>query len=308
MREWLGPQPLSALTAIDHPGQPFQDGPLLVAPLAVLQASPQSAALIQSLTHAWVQTGQPWMDEGLPQFFSLLWTEREQGRAAGNAVLDDLMQPVALGEPDFTVNAGVGTDSAAEAPKPPLYASPDDLIYRRKAAAVWWMLRGIVGDGDLHAALAAWCTQVSSEPAAGSPPPPEHSPEQQAIAFEGLLERLSKQDLHWFFADWVLRDRGLPDLTITDVAVAPVPAGTGHASGWLVAVTVRNEGGAVADVPLVVRSAVGETARRLRVAGQSSVTQRILVETAPTAVIVNDGSTPEIRESTHTRAVNLTVR
>ncbi len=308
LREWLGPQPLSALTAIDHPGQPFQDGPLLVAPLAVLQASSQSGALIQSLTHAWVQTGQPWMDEGLAQFFALLWTEREQGHAAGSAVLDALMRPVALGEPDLAADSGTGSGSPWDARRPPLYASSDDLIYRRKGAAVWWMLRGIVGDGDLHAALGAWCTQVRSEPAAASPNLPPDSPEQQAVAFEHLLERLSKQDLRWFFADWVLRDRGLPDLTITDVAVAPVPAGAGHTAGWLVAVTVRNEGGAVADVPLVVRSGVGETARRLRVAGRSSVTQRVLVETAPTTVVVNDGSTPEVRESTHTRAINLTVR
>ncbi len=288
LREWLGPQPLSALTALDHEGQPFEDGPLLVAPLAVLSSATQHSVLIQSLTHAWVQTGQPWMDDGLAQFFALLSTEREVGREAATAQLADLMKPVALQEPD---PASTASAPSAE----PLIAATNDLIYRRKAAAVWWMLRGIVGDGNLHAALSAWRMQPSSqEPAAA-----------QAVAFQHLLERLSHQELGWFFADWVLRDKGLPDLNVTDVAVAEEPAGTGHEAGWLVAVTVRNEGGAVAEVPVVVRSGVLSTSRRLRIPGQTTVTERVLVEAAPTSVTVNDGSTPEERIATHTSEIHV---
>ena len=291
LREWLGPQPLSALTAIEHGGQPFEDGPLLVAPLSALASPGETSILIQSLTHAWVQTGQPWMDDGLAQFFALLSIERQDGREVAIAQLTELMKPVALEEPDPTAKV-----PAANAE--PLIAASSDLIYRRKAAAVWWMLRGIVGDGNLHAALSAWRLQPPSlEPAAA-----------QAIAFQHLLERLSHQELGWFFTDWVLHDKGLPDLTISDVTVSPEVAGAGHGAGWLVAVTVRNEGGAVADVPLTVLSGPTRIARRMRIGGQSTVTDRVFLETEPTAVTLNDGATPEERISTHTSEIHLRTR
>ncbi len=300
LRQWLGPQPLSTLTAVDHDGQPFQDGPLLIAPLPVLSQVDESSALVQSLTHAWVQTGQPWMDDGLPQFFALLVEESQSGRETAIAQLDELMKPVALTEPDPTAKPTGSPTSPGPSQPPagqaePLITASSDLIYRRKAAAVWWMLRGIVGDGNLHAALSAWCTQpVSTEP-----------PMAQALGFEHLLEKVSNQELGWFFNDWVLQDKGLPDLTIGDVAVVEEPTGPGHPAGWLVAVTIRNEGGAVADVPLVVRSGLLSNSRRVRIAGQSSHTERVLVEGAPTLVILNDGSTPEERVSTHTSDVHV---
>ena len=106
----------------------------------------------------------------------------------------------------------------------------------------------------------------------------------------------------------MLRDRGLPDLTITDVGVAPEATSPGHPSGWLVAVTVRNEGGAAVEVPVPVLSGQSRSEQRVRVAGFSSVTERILVETSPTAVEVNDGSIPEERTSTHTQDINLQTR
>ena len=110
------------------------------------------------------------------------------------------------------------------------------------------------------------------------------------------------------FNDWVLHDRGLPDLSISDVGVAQETTGPGHPAGWLVAVTVRNDGGAVAEVPMIVRSGASQTLRRLRIPGSTTVTQRVFVENAPTSIIVNDGSTPELRASTHTREVNLQTR
>ena len=145
-----------------------------MTPGATLQTSPEAPALVYSLTHAWVQTGQPWMDEGLSQFFALLWVEREHGRDAALGQLAGLMQPVALAEPDIAT----ATDMP---PGQPLIAAPDELFYRRKAAAVWWMLREIPGEKPLRAALEAWRTQPES------PQPAEA----QAVAFQHLLERLS---------------------------------------------------------------------------------------------------------------------
>jgi hypothetical protein len=302
LEHWFGPRPLSALTVLDHSGQPFEDGPLLVAPVGSLASSDAAPALVHNLTHAWVQTGQPWMDEGLAQFMALLLTEREHGREAAIAQLGDLTQSLALAEPGFTTtNApplGAGLDvlhTSAGPEKQPLTAASDDLYYRRKAAAVWWMLRDIAGDAPLQQALTAWCTQPVS---AGNS-------RAQAVAFEKLLEKTSGKDLGWFFRDWVLEDKGLPDLNIAEVTPRLLPTSPNHKSGWLVAVTVRNDGAAAAEVPVVIRSGTFSTTRRLLIPAFSSATDRVLVEDAPSEVLVNDGSTPEVRSSTHTRTISV---
>lgn len=300
MQQWLGPHPLTALTVIDHAGQPFEDGPLLIAPVGTLAASTSAPLLAHSLTHAWVQTGQPWMDEGLAEFFSLLWIEREKGRDAAVAQLDAMMQPVAAAD---TLSDTAGSANAADTASSsssdnsvvgqPLIAAYDELFFRRKAAAVWWMLRDIVGEQPLQLALSAWRTQK----------PNNDSAEAQAQAFEALLEKTSSKDLAWFFNDWVLHDRGLPSLSIVDVTPRELPAGTGHGQGWLVAVTVHNAGAAAVEVPLVIRSGTFSTTKRIRIPGLSNTTERVVVESAPTDVILNDGSTPEAGSSTHTRTV-----
>ena len=300
MQQWLGPQPLTALTVIDHAGQPFEDGPLLVAPVGALAAESSSALLAHSLTHAWVQTGQPWIDEGLAEFFSLLWIEREKGRDAAVAQLDTMMQPVAAADAlSETPVRSPATETASSSSSEgsvvgqPLITAYDELFFRRKAAAVWWMLRDIVGEQPLQIALSAWRMQK----------PDNGTPEAQAQAFEAFLEKASGKDLGWFFNDWVLHDRGLPSLSIVDVTPRTLPAGTGHGQGWLVAVTVHNAGAAAVEVPLVIRSGTFSTTKRIRVPGSSNTTERVVVESAPTEVILNDGSTPEAGASTHTRTV-----
>lgn len=305
--DWFGPHPLSALTLIDHPGQPFEDGPLLVAPLAAL-ATPASAPLLaHSLTHAWVQTGQPWVDEGLAEFFSLLWTEREKGRDEAVAQMDALLQPVVTAEtspaekqtqvetsaaPNASTSSSSQDTETASSGQPLIDAS-DEIFYRRKAAAVWWMLRDIAGEQPLQLALSAWCTQ----------PARHDSAEKQAQDFEALLEKVSGKDLGWFFDDWVLRDRGLPTLSIVDVTPRLLPAGTGHDSGWLVAVTMRNQGEAGVEVPLILRSGTFSVTKRIHIPGLSSVTYREVIQTAPTEVMLNDGSVPETGAMEHTLAI-----
>lgn len=308
LQQWLGSHPLTALTVIDRAGQPFEDGPLLVAPVATLAGSSAQPLLAHSLTHAWVQTGQPWMDEGLAEFFSLLWIEQTHGRDAAVAQLNAIMQPVAAsntlsdaaGNPASDQTANPSSDQAESTSSStsavvgqPLIGAYDELFFRRKAAAVWWMLRDIAGEQPLQLALSAWRTQK----------PSSDSAEAQAQAFEALLEKTSGKDLAWFFNDWVLHDRGLPALSIVDVTPRQMPAGTGHGTGWLVAVTVHNAGAAAAEVPLVVRSGTFSTTKRIRVPGLSNTTERIVVESPPTEVVLNDGSTPEAGPSTHTRTV-----
>ena len=291
LEDWLGARPLTALTVLDHPGQPFQDGPLLVAPVESLASPAAAGAMTYSLTHAWVDTGQPWMDEGLAQFFALEQTERTQGRDAAVAQMQSMLQPLALGEP----NVSSAAELASAAPGQPLIAAYDEVFYRRKAAAVWWMLRDLAGESALKQALTAWRVQ----------PPSGGDAHAQAVAFEKLLERTSNRDLSWFFVDWVLRDVGLPDLTLADVTPRALPAGKGHDSGWLLAVTVRNDGAAAAEVPLVVRAGTFSTTRRMRIAGFSSATERVLVEAPPTEVTLNDGTVPETRSSVHSREIHV---
>jgi hypothetical protein len=286
LQHWFGARPLSALTVLDHDGQPFEDGPLLVAPIAGLAGSSSISALTHSLAHAWVQTGQPWLDEGLPQFAELLEVEQQQGRTAAIAQLQELVRPLDLAE--VVIDPAKATSEGE-----PVITAPEELYYRRKSAVVWWMLRDIVGEDSLQAALTAWCEQPVSV----------QSPREQAMALERLLEKNSGKDLDWFFADWVLRDRGLPDLSIVSVEPHLLPAGESHASGWLVSVTVRNDGAATADVPVVIRSGTFSTTRRMRIAGFASSTERVLVESAPSEVVVNDGSTPEVSSSTHTQKI-----
>jgi hypothetical protein len=311
LQQWFGPRPLTALTILDHDGQPFEDGPLLVAPIDSLASSSASGALANSLTHAWVQTGQPWMDEGLAEFVALLWTEQQKGREAANAQLNELIQPLNLIEPDFSaatvadtpsesgaqsspaVSSSAKVGSAAEPTGQPLISASSEFYYRRKAAAVWWMLRDIAGDDPLREALSARRTQ-----------PVSHADAQtQAEAFEKLLEKTSGKDLGWFFDDWVLRDRGLPDLSIVDVTPRLLPAGQGHDTGWLVAVTVHNAGAAAAEVPVVIRSGELSIAKRLRIPGLGDATERVVIEAPPTEVLVNDGSVPEVRTSIHRLAI-----
>jgi hypothetical protein len=282
LQQWFGPHPLSSLTVLDHNGQPFEDGPLLVAPINTLSASSSAGAFTHSLTHAWVQTGQPWIDEGLAQFMSLLYTEQQQGREAALGDLREMLRPVILAEPAPEVLAAGNLEQ-------PLISSSDELYYRRKAAAIWWMLRTLTSDDSLQSALTTMRTQPTSHE-------PAHD---QAVAFERLIEQTSHKDLAWFFNDWVLNDRGFPDLTIVDVTPRQLPAGKGHDSGWVVAVTVRNDGAATAQVPLIIRAGDFSVTRQMRVPGLGSATERFVVEERPTQVLVNDGSMPEIRTSQH---------
>ena len=251
--ETLGPAPLEPLLLLDHRGQPFEDHALLVAQLAP-RADPKAIApaLVRPLTHAWFRVAAPagnWLDQGVPELMSLLYLERTEGR---EAVLTELRQAsnlIALAEPDFEKTPGAVGE--------PLTSAATEVYLHRKAAAVLWQLRDVLGEAVFRDGLVAFRHALAAEPALA----------EDGHAFERALERVSGKDLAWFFADWVYRDRGLPDLTIVAVnpralateAVVAVPGGPpgrpGRNSGYLVAVEVRNDGDAAAEVPVTVRAA-----------------------------------------------------
>ncbi len=281
LKEWLGPAPLTPLHIIDHEGQPFEDDALLVAPMRAVSPDALTATLIHSLAHSWFNSSHVWLDEGVPQFLSLLWVERSQGRDAALQQLQQQVNTLALAEPATPQS----TDPDQEGQS--LIRVSDEIYYRTKAAAVLWMLRSIVGNDALQQTLKLY--RQSGER------------EQDPKEFQKVLEQCSHKDLNWFFNDWVYRDRGLPDLTIANVTPRQLPAQGLKASSWLVAIEVRNNGDAAAEVPVTLRSGTLTTTERLRIMGRSSASTRIVFEGMPDEVIVNDGSVPEIGAATHTK-------
>jgi hypothetical protein len=267
------------------------------------------ASLVHSLTHAWIHSNRAWIDEGLAQFTTLLWTERTAGRPAALAQLEDAARTLALFEPanpapvapasSTSSNSSLSnpSDKAVATVSPAgisLAEATGEVFYRTKAAAVWWMIRTLVGDDALKQALQTYRldTKLDRDP----------------TGIEHTLEMSSHQVLGWFFNDWVYRDQGLPDLSIVSVTPSQLETHNGEPAAWLVAVVVRNDGFAEADVPVTVRSGTSSETRRLRIPGQSSASTRIVFAGTPEQVQVNDGGVPESETSVHTRQLVLPAR
>lgn len=282
LAEWLGPGPLGVLYILDHEGQPFEDDALLVAPMRASAADVLAPSLAHSLSHAWFSSSHVWLDEGVAQFMSLLWMAQSQGREVAIGHMQEEAKALALIEPAPAQTAG------ADDPGQSLIQARNEVYYRTKAAAVLWMLRSLVGDDALKRALQAYRNDKQ-----------DADPKE----FQRVLEQSSKRDLGWFFDDWVYQDKGLPDLSIASVTPRALDQIGDKGSGWLVAVEVRNDGGATADVPVTVRSGTLTETERLRIPGRSSASTRIVFAGTPTEVLVNDGSVPEVTSSMHTKEI-----
>jgi aminopeptidase N len=153
------------------------------------------------------------------------------------------------------------------------------------------MLRSIVGDDALKQALQTYLLDPTLD--------------RDPIGLQRALEKLSHKDLRWFFDDWVYRDRGLPDLSIVSVTPSQLTSRAGLPAGWLIAVEVRNDGYAAAEVPVTVRSSTASETQRLRIPGRSSASTRIVFAGTPAEVEVNDGGVPETQTTLHTRQLLL---
>jgi hypothetical protein len=282
LTEWLGTGPLGMLTILDHAGQPFEDDAMLVAPIRASTPEELELPLAHSLSHAWFGSSHVWLDEGVAQFMSLLWIEQAQGREVAVQRLGQEANTLALAEPALTANAVPGGDGQS------LIRASDEIYYRTKAAAVLWMLRSIVGDAALQQALQAYRNDKL-----------DNDPKE----FQRVLEHSAKRDLAWFFENWVYRDRGLPDLSIASVTPRPLDKIGNKGAGWLVAIEVKNDGDAAAEVPVTLRSGTLTSTQRLRIAGHSSASTRMVFEGTPTEVIVNDGTVPEMTAMIHTRQI-----
>ena len=200
--EWFG-EPRSTLQVIDLPvpnGNPFESGTTLIAPFKM---DPRVTEL--TMAHEWVHASfdskRPWIQEGLAHFAQALQREHQDGKKAALAYLQSRLPAIAITEKEDSIG-----NSAANA----LANTGDDNIYRNKGMYVWWMLRDILGDHALQAALQSYR--------------PAQDKEQSYM--QRLLQAQTKHDLEWFFDDWVYRDHGLPELRIE----AAVPRETLHGS------------------------------------------------------------------------------
>ncbi len=281
IERWLGPDPRTQLTVLDLPDPedvPWESGPLLAIPVRDGPPDQLASVLSHAMTHAWMAPGPYWLNEGAANFMGTLWDDHQHRRDQALGTLEAGRQALALEEPP----------SPGEGAGQPLARATSPVYYRTKATYILWMLRDLVGDEALGAALRA-SNSASNEKSASDPSvDTPHS-------FQAALKTSAPgKNLGWLFADWIDADHGLPDLTIDKVFPNAVQSGN-----WLVSVTISNAGYAAAEVPVTVRSATNNTTERVLVPARSTVTPRILVQGKPTEAQVNDGTIPETQASVH---------
>ena len=280
LQGWLGQKPRSQLVVLDLPEDgdiPFETGAMLATPVRDAKIEVLEGVMAHALTHAWVMSPRAWLSEGVAHFMGTLWIEKQQGREQALAALDNARGALAIAEPE----------SPGESEGQPLIACISPVYYRTKAAYVFWMLRDLVSDATLSAALRAY------------DPANDTSPD----VFEKLIEQAGqRRALGWFFNDWVYKDRGLPDLAIE--SVYPSPASV--AGSYLVAVNVSNNGYAAVEVAIQVITAATSVTQRVQLAGRSKDVQRILVQGVPTEVRLNNGAIPETQATIHIKTIEMT--
>lgn len=279
--QWLGPKPKSVVAVIDLPESgdlTWEQGALLVTSVDKQKPDDYSEMLSHALAHAYFKSPREWLNEGVATFLETLWIEHSADRDHALASLESQRSALALAEPA----------TPGDSPGEDLLHASDPIYYRTKAAYVLWMLREMVGDKQLAAALASYNSAADVAP----------------DYFQKLVESApglhTGKDLQWFFDNWVYHDRGLPDLSIAAFHATPAP---NHAGLYLVSVDVMNSGFAEVEVPVTVRSASSTLTERVLLPGNTRTVHRMLVQGMPDQVIVNDGATPEVEADIHQRDI-----
>lgn len=270
--QWLGVQQKRPIVLVDLPESedlPYEDRNVLFLPLA--QGAPRDLTpiLAHMSSHAYFVSPRIWLDEGVAQFMTTLWTEHVAGRKTAIGQLDSRRAALALAEP-ATPGPGMGQS---------LVDAYSDVYYRDKAAFVFWMLRGQIGDGALRETLRSY----------------QAARDQGPSYFQELAEHASHKSNEWFFDDWVYRDRGLPDLKIASIYARPLL--DKNEKNYLVSVDVENDSDCAAEVPVDIQSGASNHNGRLLVPARDRATVRILTPVPPDLVTVNDGTVPEQESS-----------
>jgi hypothetical protein len=273
LEEWFG-KPIGKIEIVEIPeadAATFDAGAILFTPLNTRNQREVEAAMAHQLTHATIQSRRRWMSEGLAQFTMALVRERQDGRRAALDFMREQLLPLIAAEKQNAANTKTTGDPAQS-----LINTTDEIYYRTKAMFVWWMLRDMIGDAPLQAAIKSYRPDLDKD----------------ASYFQRLLGVQSKRDLEWFFDDWVYRDKGLPEFQVVSA-----PSRETLNNSHVVAVTVENTGGAGAEVPVTLTADTGQKTERMVVKGRQKETTRISINGKPSGVTVNDGSVPVSGES-----------
>jgi len=217
----------------------------------------------RQITLMFFPSPQTWVREGLASYAQVRLIEEKEGQKAAIAYLDSHRSALVESK------TGGGRETAESGA---LINQAEEFGARTKAMYVWHMLRQMIGDGALQAALHNY--------KAGDDKSPSY--------MQKRIEAEAQRDLAWFFDDWVYQDRGLPDFRIASVYPSTLASG-----GYMVTVTVENLGRASAEVPVTLHFASGEVSRRVVVPGNSKASTRIQTGSPPLSATVNDGSVPE---------------
>lgn len=282
VEQWLGPHRQRPVVLVDLPevaDLPFEERNILFLPLQANAASDDvGPVLTHMLSHSYFVSPREWLDEGVAQFMTLLWIEQRAGRATAIGQMESRRGALALVEP---TDPGVDRGQS-------LIGAWSDIYYRDKAANVLWMLRDIAGDTPFAQALQTYRPANDREPS----------------YLQGLLAKASHMDLEWFFDDWVYRDRGLPDLHIASAYRRPILTKNSASRNYLVSVDVQNDSYCAAEVPVTVESGLTTQTKRLLVPSHTRAAVRMLLDSQPGRVLVNDGSVPEVQTSHHEKIIH----
>jgi hypothetical protein len=269
IESWFG-KPTEKVQFVELPetnDAPFDSGAVRFTPFNTDDQDQPIIAMAHQLTHAAFHSPRPWIDEGLANFASFLVLDDIEGRHTALAYLNAEL-PVLVAAESQNSQASKPSGDAAQS----LIATHDEIYYRVKAMWVWAMLRDLVGNKALHAALANYRADDDKDP----------------TYMQKLIAAQNKRDLEWFFDDWVYRDRGLPELRIESAYPRQTLENT-----YVVAVTVENSGGAGAEIPITVRSATAEKTETLLVPAHRKAITRIAIAGRPAEVTINNGTVPE---------------
>lgn len=274
--EWFGKPtvPIAIADFADPHAAPFESGTLLMASMEDVDAKLAGINLVHELVHSALPSGRPWVYEGLAHFAEAAYREQEGGRSAALDLLGS--HQAALLDSEKDVPGGSGKDIGL-----PLATTFDEVYYRTKAAYVWWMLRDMIGDDALKAAIAKY----------------RAADDHDAKYVEGLVETAAKRDLGWFFEDWVYHDRGLPDVRVQSAHAWADDKPGGGKRVQMITVTLENRSAVGADVPFTIHCGGDEVSRRLEVRAKSTATLRVELPGTPSEVVLNDGSVPEAEVS-----------
>ena len=266
--------PASLIELPEKQDSTFDADRVLLAPLKTIDRKSLEVSIAYILTHQSLWSPRAWINVGSAHFAQALMRERQDGRAAAIAFMSQRLTPLTL----------VDSGAAETARSHSLVNTTSEVYYRTKAMYVWWMLREIVGQRALLDSLQQYDPDADKEPA----------------YMQKLLEKNSRKDLEWFFDDWVYQDRGLAEFTVTNGYARPSLQGI-----YLVSATIENQGGAAAEVPVIVHTQNGDIPSRIRVPAHTKTAARIEVSSKPLEVTVNDGSVPETDRSDNTTAIRI---